>query len=79
MAKILYSTTHGTDDPTRATLPFISASGAIDAGHEPEIVLMGEAVFLMKDSLVEQIHGVGWPPLKEVMGKIFDNKVPIYV
>ncbi len=41
MAKILYIGTHGTDDPTAATFPFLMAKGAIDAGHETGIILMG--------------------------------------
>ena len=62
MATILYSSTHGTDDPTRAALPFIAALGAAEAGHQAQILLQGEAGYLMKDYLIEQIHGVGWPP-----------------
>ena len=30
MATILYTSTYGTDDPTRATLPFLGALGAVD-------------------------------------------------
>ncbi len=44
MAKILFVGTHGTDDPTRATFPFMEAKGAIEAGHETGIILMMEAV-----------------------------------
>ncbi len=79
MATILYISTYGTDDPTRATLPFVAALGALDAGHQPQITLMGEAAVLMKDTLVDNIHGVGWPPLKELMEKIHAGSVPIYV
>ena len=43
MATILYSSTYGTDDPTRATLPFLGALGAIEAGHQAQILLQGEA------------------------------------
>ena len=34
MASILYIGTHGTNDPTDATFPFLLAKGAIDAGAE---------------------------------------------
>ncbi len=34
MAKVLFVGTHGTDDPTRATFPFMEAKGVIEAGHE---------------------------------------------
>jgi predicted peroxiredoxin len=49
MSKVLCVGTFATDDPTRATMPFIAASGALDKGHEPMIVLMGEAVYLKKE------------------------------
>ena len=38
MAKLLYVGTHATDDPTRATFPFLMAKGAIEAGHEAGII-----------------------------------------
>lgn len=53
MATILYVSTCGSDDPTRATLPFVAALGAVTAGHRPQIMLAGEATYLMKDFVVE--------------------------
>jgi hypothetical protein len=32
MTTIVYAGTHGPDDPTRATLPFHLANGALEAG-----------------------------------------------
>ena len=75
MAKLLYVGTRGTDDPTQATFPCLLAKGAIEAG----IILMGESAPLMKDHIVDQIHGVGVPPLRELMDFIVDHKVPITV
>jgi len=79
MAKILYTTTYGSDDPTRATIPFVMALGAIEAGHEAAIALLGEGTYLMKDSIAEQIDGVGWPPLSELLPQVIKHKIPIYV
>ncbi len=79
MATILYVSTFGSDDPTRATLPFVAANGALEAGHQPQIFLAGEAAFLMKDTVADQVHGVGWPPFKELLQKMIANSVPIYV
>ena len=76
MTTILYSSTYGTDDPTRATLPFLAAVGAIDAGFKAQILLQGEAAFLMLDHLVDQIHGVGWPPLKEIIEQVSRSAFP---
>ena len=79
MATILYTSTYGTDDPTRATLPFLGALGALEAGHQAQIALQGEATFLAKEYLVEQIHGVGWPPLSEVMANVIEQEIPIFI
>ena len=76
MSKLLFV---GSDDPTRASMPFIVASGAIDRGHEPAIVLMGEAVYLLKSNVVDNLQGVGFPALRGTFDKIVKNKVPIYV
>jgi predicted peroxiredoxin len=56
MAKVLYVGTAGSDDPTRAGFPFNFAKGALDAGHQAEIFLAGEAVYLLKDSIVDAIN-----------------------
>jgi uncharacterized protein involved in oxidation of intracellular sulfur len=79
MAKILYIGTHGTDDPTNATFPFLLAKGAIDAGHQPSITLMGEAALLIKDHIAQQVHGIGIPPLKELRDFLIGHEVPVTV
>jgi predicted peroxiredoxin len=79
MATILCSTTYGSDDPTRASLPFHMALGAVEAGHQPEIALIGEATYLMKDFVAETVLGVAVPPLKELLANAIQHKIPIYV
>ena len=79
MARELFIGLHGSEDPTKATLLFLMASGALDAGHEPAVILLGDAVVLMSDTVVDNIQGMGLPPLKELMAKAVQNKVPIYV
>ena len=79
MAKLLYIGTRGTDDPTQASIAFVNAKGAVEAKHEAGIMLIGEAATLVKDNIVKEIHGVGFPPLKEVMEFLVGNKVPISV
>ncbi len=58
MAHILYYGTHGSDEPTRAVLPFHMAKGALEAGHTAEIALIGDATFLMKDAIAKEVKGV---------------------
>ena len=79
MGKILYIGTHGTDDPTKATFPFLMAKGAIEGGHETGIILMGEAAPLIKDSIAAHVQGIGVPALKELMTFLVDKNVRIAV
>ena len=67
MAKILYLGTAGSDDPTRAGFPFNFAMGALDAGHQPEVFLAGEAAYLMKDSVLAAVQPVAMPKVKEML------------
>jgi predicted peroxiredoxin len=79
MASELFIGLHGSEDPTKATFPFLMANGALDAGYETAIILIGDAVVLMNSTVADNVHGVGFPPLKELMAKIFAAKVPIYI
>ncbi len=79
MAKILYIGTHGTDDPTKATFPFLMAKGAIEGGHETGLILMGEAAPLIKDQIAAQVQGIGVPSLKELRDFLIEKEVRITV
>jgi len=79
MASELFIGLHGSEDPTKATFPFLMAGGALDAGHQTAIILVGDSVVLMNNAVAESVHGVGLPPLKELMAKVFAAKVPIYI
>ncbi len=78
MAKILAVGSHASDDPTKATLPFITAVGAIGAEKPCAIALVGEAVSLLKEAVAKNVHGVGFPPLLELIGKVVQARIPIF-
>lgn len=77
--KMLFIGTHGSESPTHALLPFLLAQGAVEEGHEVELSLAGDAVVLVRDSVAKATIGVGWPPVSEVVAKLIEHKVPIYV
>jgi predicted peroxiredoxin len=79
MARILYVGTAGSDDPTRAGFPFNFALGAIEAGHQPEIFLAGEAAYLVKPDVAAAVIPVAMPALREMLDKVVASGVPIYV
>ena len=69
MATILYVGTAGSDDPTRAGLPFNFALGALEAGHQPQIFLAGEAAYLMKDDVAAAVMPVAMRSEERRVGK----------
>ena len=79
MATMLYVGTAGSDDPTRAGLPFNFALGAIEAGHQAQIFLAGEAAYLMKDDVAAAVTPVAMPSVREMVEKVVAQNVPIWV
>jgi len=79
MAMILYAGTFGSDDPTRAVLPLLSAKGALEAGHEAEVFLLGEAVYLMKDEVADACNPVGWPNVGETLRELIGKGVNFFI
>ncbi|MDQ3671335.1 MAG: DsrE family protein [Actinomycetota bacterium] len=78
--KILYLATAGALDPTRASIPLhIAANGSVGEGQECAVVLVGDATELVSRENAEKIEGVGIPPTKELLQKLIDNQVPVYV
>jgi predicted peroxiredoxin len=79
MAKILAVATHATDDPTKATLAWVTAAGAVGSDKEISIALVGDAVMMVKEAIAKSIHGVGFPPLTDLIDKAVKANVPIFV
>jgi predicted peroxiredoxin len=78
--KVLYLATTGAGDPTRASLPLhIAANGSVEAGQESAVVLVGDATELVDRETAERVEGVGVPPARELLQKLLDNQVPVYV
>jgi predicted peroxiredoxin len=78
--KVLYLATTGAGDPTRASLPLhIAANGSIEAAQECALVLVGDGTELVDRETAERVEGVGVPPARELIQKLLDNQVPIYI
>jgi predicted peroxiredoxin len=70
----------GASDPTRASIPLhLVANGCIEAGHDSAIVLAGDAAELILGDTAETLEGVGLPPVRELLAKLVEHKIPIYV
>lgn len=65
MAKILVHVTNGPENPTRATLAFLVAKTAIEEGHTVSLFLAGDAVHLLRDTVLDNLVGLGTGKLRE--------------
>ena len=79
MAKLLLTGTHGSDDPTRATMPFHVAKGAIEAGHQVSISLMADAPVVLKNEVRDALTGFAVPPLKDLLQFAIEKGVRVYL
>jgi len=76
--RIMIKSAWGSDDPTRASFPFVHGLALADAGHEVQIFLTGEATYLMRKATVAQIFPVGWPPLTELQQKVVAKHIQVF-
>lgn len=78
--KILYLATAGALDPTRASIPIhIAANGSVAEGQDCAVALVGDGTELILRDNAEQVEGVGVPPVRELLQKLVENQVPVYV
>ena len=78
--KTLFVVTAGTADATRASLPLhLAANGSVEVGHETAVVLAGDATELLAEETANRLQGVGVPPARELMAKLLEHAVPVYV
>ena len=76
--RIMMKSAWGSDDPTRASFPFVHGLVLAEAGHDVQIFLLAEATNLMRKSLVNAVQPVGWPPLSETLEKVVAKHIPIF-
>jgi predicted peroxiredoxin len=78
--KFVYIATSGTNDPTKASLPLhLAANGSLEVGHDAAVILAGDATEIVLGDNLEQIQGIGVPPVRELLAKLRDHAVPVYV
>ncbi|HET9948956.1 MAG TPA: DsrE family protein [Longimicrobiales bacterium] len=67
MARLIVDATRGSEDPERATLPFIVGTTALSADQECTIVLTIEGVRLAVKGYADTIEKEGFRPLRELV------------
>ncbi|HJR87800.1 MAG TPA: DsrE family protein [Acidimicrobiia bacterium] len=79
MGSLLVHLTHGPEAPTISALACLVALAAVDEGHEVTMFFAGDAVHLMKDSVIESTAGIGTGALADHIPNLVAKGVPIYV
>jgi predicted peroxiredoxin len=77
--KILVKSAWGSDESTKAAFAFLHANAFAEAGHEVQIFLLGEAVNLMRNEMMNSVTPVGWPPLSTIMLETIGHKIPLNI
>ena len=78
--RILYIATAGAADATRASIPLhMAVNGSVEVGHETAVVLVGDAAELLSQETANRLEGVGVPSVRELMAKLLEHEIPVYV
>ena len=78
--KITYFASAGTADPTRASIPLhLAANGSLEVGQETAIILGGDATELLIADNAQRLEGVGVPPARELLAKLREHEIPVFV
>jgi predicted peroxiredoxin len=73
MGKLLIHSSHGAEDPERATLPFVIANNAALAGQDVVVMLTIEGVRVATKGGADRIEHQGLPPLRELLPEYVSN------
>lgn len=77
--KLLCVGTHGSNDPTRAAMPLITATGALAENHEASVALLGEAAYLGNETIAREVNAVAFGNVAERMHKLVEGGVSFYI
>jgi uncharacterized protein len=77
--KFLIHLTTGPENPTRAALGLLMARTAIEANHEVNIFLAGDAVQLIREEVLNNLAGLGTGKIREHYEIIVKNGGRFYL
>ena len=78
--RITYFVSSGAGDPTSVSIPLhLAANGSLEAGQQPTVVLAGHGTELVLADNAERVEGIGVPPARELLAKLRDHEVPVFV
>ena len=78
--RLLYIVTKGVADATLASVPLhIAANGSLEVGQDVTVVLAGDATDLVVGDNAQHVEGLGVPPVRDLLGKLKEHDIPVYV
>lgn len=78
--KVTYFVSTGTADPTRASIPLhLALNGSLENGDQVSLVFGGDAAEILLGDNAQSIEGVGVPPMRELVAKMKEHSIPVYV
>ncbi len=78
--EILYISSSGSSDPTRASIPWhLAVNGSIESNQTARLVLVGDAAEMLRAEVRDAIEGVGLPPLRDLVAKAVERSVAVHV
>lgn len=82
MAKLMIQLNSGPEDPTQVALAFLVAKTAAEEGLDTTVFMLGDAVQVVRDSVLDNLVGLGIGPLRDHFdgfvkagGKMFASKM----
>jgi len=79
MAKLLIHLATGPENPTRAALALLVGRSAVEAGHEVQLFLAGDAVQLARPETADAVRGVGTGAFAEHWDALVSAGVPVFL
>ena len=78
--KILSIVSTGRADPSKASIPIhLAVNGSVEIGDEPVILLAGDGAEWLVGDAIETGAGLGVPPLRDLVAKLRQHEVPVFV
>jgi uncharacterized protein len=78
LASLLVNITTGPENPTKAALGLLVSKIAVAEGHDVTIFLAGDGVQLLRDAVLDSVHGIGTGPAREHFDALREKNVKIF-
>lgn len=78
--RFVYFCSTGASDATKASIPLhLAANGSLEVGHDTTVVFAGDGAEVLLGDNPQTMEGLGLPPVRELLAKLKEHSVPVYV